>query len=84
MWAGIAGEKIELKTKLPLVFVKFESQMQIVPTKPIRLNYLGCYPLIFNVKNGIAKYVTVSMVCLKNCGCFTGSSVTTTTTKPFF
>jgi len=50
MWAEISEKSLELETELPLVSWKLESQMKIVPTKPIRLNFLGCCPLIFNVK----------------------------------
>lgn len=32
------------------MFMKLESQIEIVPTEPIRLNCLGCYHLVFNVK----------------------------------
>lgn len=50
MWAENADKTRELKTKLHLVFMKLESQIEIVPTEPIRLNCLGCYHLVFNGK----------------------------------
>lgn len=30
--------------------MNLEPQVEIGPTKPIRLNCLGCYPLVFNEK----------------------------------
>lgn len=46
-------KNIELNTKLTLVFMKLESQMEIVRLKPIRLHCLGCHSLDFNAKMGL-------------------------------
>lgn len=53
MWVGTAEKNIELNTKLTLVFMKLESQMEIARLKPIRLHYLGCYSLDFHVEMGL-------------------------------